>query len=36
MANDAVRVLPPWQTVYSYLRRWEPKGVWQKIHAVLR
>lgn len=28
--------LPPWQTVYSYFRRWERKGVWQKIHTVLR
>jgi putative transposase len=27
---------PPWQTVYSYFRRWERKGVWQKIHSVLR
>ncbi|MEO1765225.1 MAG: IS5 family transposase [Cyanobacteria bacterium J06629_18] len=28
--------LPPWQTVYSYFRRWERKGIWQKIHSVLR
>lgn len=28
--------LPPWQTVYSYFRRWERKGVWQKIHFQLR
>ncbi|MEH2319572.1 IS5 family transposase [Nostoc sp.] len=28
--------LPAWQTVYSYFRRWERKGVWQKIHTVLR
>ena len=27
--------LPPWQTVYSYFRRWERKGIWQKIHSVL-
>ena len=27
---------PPWQTVYSYLRRWQAEGVWQRIHhAVL-
>ena len=28
--------LPPWQTVYSYFRRWQRKGVWQKIHSILR
>ena len=28
--------LPPWQTVYSNFRRWERKGVWHKIHSVLR
>lgn len=27
---------PPWQTVYSYLRRWQAEGVWVRIHhAVL-
>ena len=28
--------LPACLTVYSYFRRWERKGVWQKIHRVLR
>lgn len=28
--------LPACLTVYSYFRRWERKGVWQKIHTVLR
>lgn len=28
--------LPAWQTVYSYFQRWQRKGVWQKIHSVLR
>ncbi|MEO0841839.1 MAG: IS5 family transposase [Cyanobacteria bacterium J06643_5] len=28
--------LPPWQTVYSYFRRWQRKGVWEKIHFQLR
>ncbi|MCC5670319.1 IS5 family transposase [Nostoc sp. CHAB 5784] len=28
--------LPACLTVYSYFRRWERKGVWEKIHTVLR
>lgn len=27
--------LPPWQTVYYYLRRWQEEGVWQHIHHAL-
>jgi len=24
--------LPPWQTVYYYLRRWQREGVWDRVH----
>lgn len=27
--------LPPWQTVYSCLRRWQREGVWDRIHHTL-
>ena len=27
--------LPPWQTVYYYLRRWQREGVWDRIHHML-
>jgi putative transposase len=27
---------PPWQAVYSYLRRWRRDGTWERIHRVLR
>ena len=27
--------LPPWQTVYYYLRRWQREGVWSRIHHGL-
>ena len=27
--------LPPWQTVYYYLRRWQREGVWESIHHTL-
>ena len=27
--------LPPWQTVYYYLRRWQEEGVWQHVHHAL-
>ena len=27
--------LPPWQTVYYYLRRWQREGVWNTIHHAL-
>lgn len=27
--------LPPWQTVYYYLRRWQREGVWELIHHTL-
>ena len=25
--------LPPWQTVYYYLRRWQSEGVWDRVHT---
>jgi len=27
---------PPPKTVYGYWRKWEKKGIWQKIHDELR
>lgn len=27
--------LPPWQTVYYYLRRWQHEGVWARVHHAL-
>jgi putative transposase len=27
--------VPPWQTVYYYLRRWQAEGVWERIHHVV-
>jgi len=27
---------PPWQTVYGWLRRWQHRGVWDKLHEALR
>lgn len=27
--------LPPWQTVYYYLRRWQREGVWEHVHHTL-
>ena len=27
--------LPPWQTVYYYLRRWQREGVWDGVHHTL-
>jgi len=27
--------LPPWQTVYSYFRRWKKHGLWERIKAAL-
>jgi len=27
---------PPWQTVYSYFRKWQRKGIWAKINDTLR
>jgi transposase len=27
--------LPPWQTVYYYLRRWQRQGVWDRVHHTL-
>jgi len=27
--------LPPWQTLYYYLRRWQREGVWERIHHTL-
>src|SRR3954451_18025253 len=26
--------LPPWQTVYYYLRRWQREGVWDRVHHI--
>lgn len=28
--------LPPWQTVYTYFRKWHMDGTWKRIHDVLR
>ncbi|MDZ7990685.1 MAG: transposase [Nostoc sp. EfeVER01] len=28
--------LPAWQTVYSYFRRWERKGVWHKGLEIIK
>ncbi len=27
--------LPPWQTIYYYLRRWQREGVWDRVHHTL-
>jgi putative transposase len=27
---------PPWQTVYTYFRKWRKDGTWVKIHDSLR
>ena len=27
--------LPPWQTVYYYLRRWQREGVWDRVHHAV-
>ena len=27
--------LPPWQTVYYYLRRWQRESVWDQVHHAL-
>jgi len=27
--------LPPWQTVYSYYRKWRLNGLWQWLHDCL-
>lgn len=27
---------PPYQTVYSYFRKWQRKGIWQRMHDQLR
>jgi putative transposase len=27
---------PPWQTVYSQIRRWQRDGVWETLHERLR
>ena len=27
--------LPPWQTVYYYLRRWQREGIWDRVHHTL-
>ena len=34
MAASAAR-LPPWQTVYYYLRRWQREGVWARVHHTV-
>ena len=28
--------LPPWQSVYRYLRRWQEDGTWQRVEDVLK
>jgi putative transposase len=28
--------LPPWPTVYSYVRRWRLDGTWQSLHDRIR
>jgi putative transposase len=28
--------LPPWPTVYSYVRRWRLDGTWQRLHDRIR
>lgn len=28
--------LPPWQTVYWYLRRWQKDGTWERVSSTLR
>lgn len=28
--------LPPWQTVSSYFRKWQRKGIWSKVNETLR
>jgi transposase len=28
--------LPPWQTVYHYVRCWRINGTWERIHTALR
>ena len=28
-------VLPPWQTVYYYYRKWRQNGFWQRLHDCL-
>jgi len=27
---------PKWQTVYTYFRRWEAEGIWERLNATLR
>ena len=29
------RMLPPWQTVYGYFRRWNRQGLWERINGEL-
>lgn len=28
--------LPPWQTVSSYFRKWQRKGIWSQVNHTLR
>lgn len=28
--------LPPWQTVYHYVRKWRMDGTWERIYRELR
>lgn len=28
--------LPPYSTVYGYFKKWQRKGVWQKMHDAVR
>ena len=27
---------PPWQTVSGYFRKWQRKGIWEEMNALLR
>jgi putative transposase len=36
MSAAVLRGLPGWQLVYSYFRRWQKDGTWQRIHDTLR
>lgn len=35
LPHDLPPWLPPWQTVYYYLRRWQREGVWDRVHHTL-
>jgi transposase len=35
LGEDCPGDFPPWQTVYTYCRRWSQDGTWQAIHDQL-